>query len=264
VRFHPKGWNNELWVCSIRGHHAPAARAKVLRPGVDDSLGLQIGEMRMSRCLRCECWISHGAPADGAIDTLPRFEQLAQPRRGHALEDAITMKLISVWRGLHVVIFAIVAVLLAATLSNLSDWKQRASSLIIDLNRVVGETGHHGSANFLLRNLERVAQLKSSTVVLYLLIAVGYAVLEGAEAVGLWRERRWAEYLTVVATAALLPLEIHELFKQVTIFRVFALVANIGVLVFLVWTKRLFGVRRASAGPARSGSGHEPPLHVPQ
>jgi uncharacterized membrane protein (DUF2068 family) len=232
----------------------------MLRPGVDDSVGLQVGDTRLSRCLRCDSWITHGAPGDDAIDTLPALEQLAQPRRGHALEDAITMKLISVWRGLHVVIFAIVAVLLAATLSNLSNWKDRASSLIIDLNRVVGETGHHGSTNFLLRNLERVAQLKSSTVVWYLLIAIGYAVLEGAEAVGLWMERRWAEYLTVVATAALLPLEIHELLKQVTIFRVFALIANIGVLVFLVWTKRLFGVRRATAGPAGSGTGREPPL----
>jgi uncharacterized membrane protein (DUF2068 family) len=248
LRFHPKSWNSELWVCSIRGHHAPAALAKTLRPGFDDALGVDVGAMRLSRCLRCDAWIAGVAPGDGAVhDTLPALEHLHQPRRGHSLEDAITMKLIAVWRGLHVVIFAIVAVLLAATLSNLSDWKERAGALIIDLNRVVGETGHHGSTNFLLRNLERVAQLKSSTVVWYLIIAVGYAVLEGAEAVGLWMERRWAEYLTVVATAALLPLEIHELTKQVTVFRLFALVANIAVLVFLVWTKQLFGVRRATA-----------------
>ena len=37
------------------------------------------------------------------------------------------------------------------------------------------------------------------------------ALLEGIEAVGLWYQRRWAEYLTFLVTASLLPFEIYEI-----------------------------------------------------
>ncbi len=40
---------------------------------------------------------------------------------------------------------------------------------------------------------------------------LAYAALEGMEAVGLWLVKRWAEYLTFVATTILLPLEVYEL-----------------------------------------------------
>ena len=69
-------------------------------------------------------------------------------------------------------------------------------------------------------------------------------ILRRVEAVGLWRERRWAEYLTALATAGFLPLEVHELLKRVTILRVSALVVNVAILVYLVYAKRLFGVAR--------------------
>jgi uncharacterized membrane protein (DUF2068 family) len=73
--------------------------------------------------------------------------------------------------------------------------------------------------------------------------AIVYSVVEGVEAVGLWLEKRWAEYLTAVATAGFLPFEVHELTKRVTVLRVTALVVNVAILVWLVRRKRLFGVR---------------------
>jgi uncharacterized membrane protein (DUF2068 family) len=47
-----------------------------------------------------------------------------------------------------------------------------------------------------------------------------YALLFLIEAVGLWWQRRWAEWLTVVATATLIPPEVYECFKHpsVTLF----------------------------------------------
>ncbi len=74
-----------------------------------------------------------------------------------------------------------------------------------------------------------------------------YAVVEGVEAVGLWRERRWAEYLTAAATVGFLPFEIIELSKRVTAFRIGALALNLAVLAWLVWNKRLFGIRGGAA-----------------
>ena len=38
--------------------------------------------------------------------------------------------------------------------------------------------------------------------------ALGYGVLELVEGTGLWLEQLWAEYLTVIATSLLIPLEL--------------------------------------------------------
>ena len=74
-----------------------------------------------------------------------------------------------------------------------------------------------------------------------------YAVVEGAEAVGLWLTQRWAEYLTLLATAALLPLEIYELAVRVSPLKIIALIVNVAVVVYLLYAKRLFGLRGGAA-----------------
>jgi hypothetical protein len=45
-----------------------------------------------------------------------------------------------------------------------------------------------------------------------------------------------------VATVGLIPYEVYELTKSTTAFKVGALVVNVVVLLYLVWSKRLFGV----------------------
>jgi uncharacterized membrane protein (DUF2068 family) len=95
--------------------------------------------------------------------------------------------------------------------------------------------------------LNNIAHLHGHTLAILGATAIGYFVIEGVEAIGLWRERRWAEYLTAVATAGFLPFEIHELLDRVTVIRVGALVINIAILVYLVWAKHLFGIAGGKA-----------------
>ena len=80
---------------------------------------------------------------------------------------------------------------------------------------------------------------------LYLLGAAiaAYALLEGVEAIGLWFGKRWAEYLTFVATIVFIPYEIDELIKSVTTLKALAFVINVAVAVYLLYAKRLFGLR---------------------
>ena len=61
-------------------------------------------------------------------------------------------------------------------------------------------------------------------ILLYLvrLALAAYAVLELVEAVGLWLGRRWAEHLTLVARAVFIPLEIYELSRGVSPFKLIA------------------------------------------
>ena len=77
--------------------------------------------------------------------------------------------------------------------------------------------------------------------------AAAYALLEGAEAYGLWRQRRWAEYLTFIATTLFVPYEIYELNGKITFFRVAAFAVNVAILVYLLFAKRLFGLRGGEA-----------------
>ena len=76
---------------------------------------------------------------------------------------------------------------------------------------------------------------------------LAYAAVEGIEAFGLWYQRRWAEYLTFLVTASLLPLEIYELTNTLSPFKIVAFVINVAVVVYLLLAKRLFGVRGGAA-----------------
>jgi uncharacterized membrane protein (DUF2068 family) len=69
------------------------------------------------------------------------------------------------------------------------------------------------------------------------LVVVGaffYTALHLVEGTGLLLLQRWAEYLTVVATASLLPLELYEIARKVSILRLSVLVVNIAILAYLI------------------------------
>ncbi len=70
-----------------------------------------------------------------------------------------------------------------------------------------------------------------------------YAGLQFIEGVGLWLARRWGEYYAVVATSLFIPLEIYELFHHFTILKSITLAVNLAAVVYLLLSKRLFGLR---------------------
>jgi uncharacterized membrane protein (DUF2068 family) len=65
-----------------------------------------------------------------------------------------------------------------------------------------------------------------------------YSVLNAVEGVGLWLGLRWAEYLTVIATAALLPFEGFEIVRKPTGIKVLVLLANVGIVAYLIYRLR--------------------------
>ena len=65
--------------------------------------------------------------------------------------------------------------------------------------------------------------------------ALAYAALLVTEGVGLMLGAVWAEWLTIVATSALVPLELYELSRRVSAPRVLALAVNLAIVAYLVW-----------------------------
>ncbi len=65
-------------------------------------------------------------------------------------------------------------------------------------------------------------------------LAFSYAGLSAAEGVGLYLEKAWGEYLTLVVTASFLPWEIFEIIHRLTWVRVGLLVVNILVFIYLL------------------------------
>lgn len=74
-----------------------------------------------------------------------------------------------------------------------------------------------------------------------------YGLLDATQAVGLWMRRRWAEYLVLVATSMFLPLEAWEIHEHFTLIKILVLIANLAIIVYLIWKKRLFLDRRGHA-----------------
>lgn len=61
-----------------------------------------------------------------------------------------------------------------------------------------------------------------------------YSALLLTEGIGLWLEKRWAEYLTVILTGSFLPLEIYELTRRINVTRVTILVINVLIVAYLI------------------------------
>lgn len=92
--------------------------------------------------------------------------------------------------------------------------------------------------NWIQKIIDKVSKINANQDVVFGLVALAYGVLEGAEAYGLWRRRRWGEWLTVAATSLLFIPEIWELTKSATLLKVGALLVNITVVAYLLWRLR--------------------------
>jgi uncharacterized membrane protein (DUF2068 family) len=90
--------------------------------------------------------------------------------------------------------------------------------------------------------LVRLSSISKESVDKFAIGAFVYSVLLAIEGVGLVMRKHWAEYLTVIITASLLPFEIYELTQRLTISGVLVTLANLAIVVYLV--VRLINERR--------------------
>ncbi len=243
----PRRWKLESLVCGLRGHVAPARTVAHLGD-TDIHVGVEGPQphVRFSRCLRCDSWLPGLDPDHPSREDLGDLGEIVLPRRGEVLRQALVMRIIAIDKAVHAVSFAIAfaaLVVIDLKLGGLHSFARRT----LDEITAAGQPSRGTAAHW----LRKIAGLHHDELRVLMAGAAAYAVLEGVEAWGLWREKLWAEYLTVVATAALIPLEVYEIVHRVTPFKVVALVVNVAIVVWLIWAKRLFGVRGGHAAHPR-------------
>jgi uncharacterized membrane protein (DUF2068 family) len=69
-------------------------------------------------------------------------------------------------------------------------------------------------------------------------LALVYSVLRFAEGYGLWKERTWAEWIAFGSGTLLLPLEIRQLMRGITVVRSVVFAVNIGIVFYMLFLLR--------------------------
>jgi uncharacterized membrane protein (DUF2068 family) len=235
-----------LLVCGVRGHELLGTDVARIRP--EDAVVVREGRegTRWHRCLRCDSWLPLTPTAAPTRDVLPPREQIEVPLRGRALRDKVVLRVIAIDRVVHVVVLTVVAAAIFLFEANEASLRDPAYRLLDDLQNAIGGTPGDSQHGFVYE-VRHLFSLGHGTLTKIGLFASAYALLEAVEAVGLWRQRRWAEYLTFIATTGLVPIEILELTHGVSALKVLALVVNLAIVVYLLLAKRLFGLRGGAA-----------------
>jgi uncharacterized membrane protein (DUF2068 family) len=226
-----------LLACGMRGHatFAPAEPELAARLRVETPAG------DAWRCLRCETFVVGQPVGHGPAATAPHV------RRGRHLRDVIIMRALAVERVVRAVIFTLLAMGVLAVRGTHGRLQTAFENELPLIRPLADQIGWNPDNSKLLRHIEQAFSLSPTTLAWIAAGVFAYAAIELIEAVGLWLITRWGEYFAVIATGVFLPLEIYEITEKVTAFRAIALVINIAAVIWLLWTKRLFGVNGGAA-----------------
>ena len=102
------------------------------------------------------------------------------------------------------------------------------------------DTGRH----FVNLALEKAAHVSPAQVKKLGLGSFLYAGLFLAEGTGLWLRKRWGEWLTVIITSSLVPVEIYEIHRHSSYAKIVVLALNVAIVLYLIYHMRTAGSRK--------------------
>ncbi len=143
-----------------------------------------------------------------------------------APKSNFVLRLIAIYK------LATAALFFAAAIGLLHFVNRDVELWLLHLMNVIRVDPHNHYAEELLTQAGLVT---NKTIKLFSALACFYAILFTIEGVGLYLRKRWAEYMVVILTGSLLPLEIYELCRSVNIIKVAILLGNLAILSYLVY-----------------------------
>ena len=219
--------------CGRRGHVTYAPAETDLRA----QLSALTPEGQAWRCLRCGTFVPGPAGGSGPADKAPT------PLRGKEIRSAIVLRIFAVERFLRAIIFGALAWAVWEFGVSRASLEKAFDKDYPALRALFRQLGYDVDHSKIVGLIHSALTLHQNTIKLIAAGVLVYALLEVVEGIGLWLEQRWGEYFAMIATSVGIPYEIYDLTTKVTVLRVGAFVINVALVIYLVVTKRLFGVR---------------------
>jgi uncharacterized membrane protein (DUF2068 family) len=222
-----------LLSCGHSGHvtYAPA------EPEVASQLRAQTESGQAWRCLRCGAYVTGEPTASGPAAEAPAV------RRGKEVRSALILRLFAIERFLRALAVGALAFFV---------WRFEYSRETIEqaynrerplLRSLFHQLGYNIDNSKLVGLVNRALTLSPATIKLLAIGLALYAVIEIVEGTGLWVAKRWGEYFAMVATSVGLPFEVYDLAHKLSTIGAVLFAINLALVLYLVITKRLFGVR---------------------
>lgn len=193
------------------------------------------------RCLRCGDFVLGAPKLAGPAADAPLVP------RGRALRDAVILRLLALERFIKGVL-VLAAGYGVIQFRGSRDAVERAFHEDVPLLKPFADkVGWDLGNSAVVETIRRVIEARSNTLLYVAIALIVYGALQLIEGTGLWLLKRWGEYFALVATSLGLPIEIYELTERTTAFRIGALLINAAAVVYLLLSKRLFGLRGGHA-----------------
>jgi uncharacterized membrane protein (DUF2068 family) len=224
-------WN--LYRCGRAGHitYAPD------EPQIREHLSARSASSVLWRCMRCGTFVPGEPDGAGPSNAAPVV------RRGKEIRSEIILRVFAVERIFRFLLFGILAYVIWRFSYHQTSIDATFNKEIPLLRAPFRVLGYNITRSHFVGLIRHALTLKHSTIRLIAAAAGAFAIVELIEGVGLWLAKRWGEYFAAVVTSIGLPYEIYDLWLKFTYFRMIAFIINLALVLYLVLTKRLFGVR---------------------
>jgi uncharacterized membrane protein (DUF2068 family) len=133
-----------------------------------------------------------------------------------------------------IAVYKLIKVLLLVALA-LGEVRLRDASLTDKLLVWVSARPHGLEHDVVTHLIQWLSGLTTSRMHTLRIVTLAYAAVFATEGIGLWMQKRWAEWLTVIITASLIPLEVWEMIFRPSVGIGAVLVANSAIVIYLVW-----------------------------
>ena len=198
------------------------------------------------RCLRCGTYVLGEPHGSGPADDAPTL------LRGKQLRSAFILRALAIERWIRGAVIALLGVAVLRFESTQVSLKQLFDRDLASLKPFFDQINFNVSDSGTIRLIEKLLTARHSTLNLIAAGLLFYGALQLVGGIGLWSLRRWGEYVAVVGTTLFIPFEAYEIAEKVTVLRTLALAVNVAAVLYLLLSKRLFGLRGGHRAYAES------------